>query len=214
MIGAIDIIFAITVIFSVLFALYRGLVRELLGIASWLLSGFAALYSYAFLQPIMGKLISNQMMAGIAGSLIVALIILVIMTIINSWIAKQLRQSVLSGLDRILGLMFGVFRACLLAAICYLGASMILSEKQLEQVKEQNFSLPYIQTMSDWLEYLIPDNIKDDVALYKQDKSDDKIEKVGIDIKEIVKESLTEYKESDKESLDDMIDKISELGDL
>jgi hypothetical protein len=91
---------------------------------------------------------------------------------------------------------------------------MILSEKQLEQAKEQNFSVSYIQTMSGWLEYLIPDNIKDDVALYRQDKSDDKTKKIGINIKEKVKESLTEYKESDKESLDDMIDKISELEDL
>ena len=67
MIGAIDILLLITVIFSVLFALYRGLVRELLGISAWILAGLAALYSYAPLQPLMNKLIENPMIAGITG---------------------------------------------------------------------------------------------------------------------------------------------------
>ena len=53
--GLIDLILAIVVVISVLFALYRGLVRELLGIAAWILAGFAALYSYAPLQPLMNK---------------------------------------------------------------------------------------------------------------------------------------------------------------
>ena len=106
--GLIDITLLIMVVISVLFALYRGLVRELLGIASWLLAGFAALYSYKPLQPLMNKMIENEVTAGMVGSLIVALIVLIVMTLINAWVAKRLRQSALSGLDRTLGFAFGV----------------------------------------------------------------------------------------------------------
>ncbi|MBQ7413682.1 MAG: CvpA family protein [Alphaproteobacteria bacterium] len=209
--GLIDLILAIVVVISVLFALYRGLVRELLGIAAWILAGFAALYSYAPLQPLMNKMIENKTTAGIVGSLVVALLVLVIMTLINSWITKRLRQSALSGLDRILGLMFGIGRAGLLAAICYLGASMFMPEQKLNEMEEQNISVPYVRTMAGWLEYVIPDNIKADIKEYEQGKlNDSKTKKIGIDLKKTVKEQLIEYRESDKQSLDDMIDKIAD----
>lgn len=209
--GLIDITLLIMVVISVLFALYRGLVRELLGIASWLLAGFAALYSYKPLQPLMNKMIENEVTAGVVGSLIVALIVLVIMTLINAWIAKRLRQSALSGLDRVLGFAFGIGRAGLLAAICYLGCSMFLPEKKLQEMEEQNISIPYVQMMAGWLEYVIPDNIKDDIKSYEQGKpTDGEIKKIGIELKESVMEELAEYHEADKKSLDDMIEEIAE----
>ncbi|MBR6412198.1 MAG: CvpA family protein [Alphaproteobacteria bacterium] len=208
--GLIDVILIAVIIISVLFALYRGLVRELLGIAAWILAGFAALYSYAPLQPLMNKIIENKTTAGIVGSAIVALTVLVIMTLINSWITKRLRQSALSGLDRILGLAFGVARAGLLAAICYLACSMFMSEKKLNEMEEQNISIPYIRTMAGWLEHVVPDNVKTDLKDYEQGKLKDKpTKKIGIELKKTVKEELAEYRETDKKSLDDMIDKIA-----
>ena len=210
-VGLIDIILLVVVIISVLFALYRGLVRELLGIAAWILAGFAALYSYAPLQPLMNKMIENKTTAGIVGSLIVALIVLVIMTLINSWITKRLRQSALSGLDRILGFVFGVVRAGLLAAICYLACSMFMPEKKINKLEEENLSIPYVRVMAGWLEHVVPDNIKDDLKEYEQGKLKEKeVKKIGIDLKKTVKEELAEYRASDKKSLDDMIDKIAE----
>lgn len=209
MIGAIDILLLITVIFSVLFALYRGLVRELLGISAWILAGLAALYSYAPLQPLMNKLIENPMIAGITGSVIVAVIVLVIMTLINSAITKRLRQSALSGLDRVLGFIFGVARAGLLAAVVYLGASMALSTEQLDKIETQNVSVPYVRVISGWLEYMIPENIQEKIESYKQGKLQrQKVPKIGIDLKKNVKEAIVEYSEENKESLDDMINRI------
>ena len=209
--GLVDITLVIVVVISVLFALYRGLVRELLGIASWLLAGFAALYSYKPLQPLMNKMIENEVTAGVVGSLIVALIVLIIMTLINAWVAKRLRQSALSGLDRVLGFAFGIGRAGLLAAICYLGCSMFLPEKKLQEMEEQNMSVPYIQVMAGWLEYVIPDTIKDDMKSYEEGKlAGEKTKKIGIELKKTVMEEVAEYHESDKKSLDDMIEEIAE----
>lgn len=212
MLGLIDLTFAIVILISVLFALYRGLIRELLGIAAWILSGFVALYSYAPLQPLMNKMIDNPKTAGIVGSLLAALISLVIMTLINAWITKRLRQSALSGLDRILGLIFGLLRACLLAAVCYLGCSMFMPEKRLNEIEEKNFSVPYIRTMAGWIECVIPENIKADIKVYEQGKlkSPQHQPKIGIELKKTLREELAQYQDSDRLSLDDMIDQIAE----
>lgn len=211
MLGLIDLTFIIVIVISVLFALYRGLIRELLGIAAWILSGFVALYSYAPLQPLMNKMIDNPKTAGIVGALLAALVALVIMTLINAWITKRLRQSALSGLDRTLGLMFGVVRACLLAAVCYLGCAMFMPEKKLNDMEEKNFSVPYIRTMAGWIECLIPDNIKTDIKAYEQGKlKSQPVPKIGIELKKSLKEELARYQDSDRHSLDDMIDQIAE----
>ena len=205
----IDIILTIVVIISVLFALYRGLVRELLGIAAWIIAGFAALYSFSPLQPLMNKFIENKMIAGVTGALIVALIVLVIMTLINASITKRLRQTALSGLDRILGFIFGVARAGLLAGICYLGASMVMTQKKLEEMDKENLSMPYIRIVAGWVEQVIPANLVAEIKEYEQGQiKNETVKKIGIDLKKTVKEELAEYREADKKSLDEMIDQI------
>lgn len=127
-IGMIDAIALGILIFSILFALYRGLVTELLGISAWILACFGAIYSYTPMQKILHGAIENEKLAGLCGSALVALFILVVMTIINAHINRKLRQSSLSSLDRLLGMAFGVLRAVLLMALLYMGASVALSE--------------------------------------------------------------------------------------
>ena len=84
MLGIVDIIVLGVLLISVLFALYRGLVRELLGISSWILAAFVALYSYDPLQKFLDGRVENLKMASIIGAVIIALIVMVIVTIINA----------------------------------------------------------------------------------------------------------------------------------
>lgn len=207
--GLIDIILTMVVIISVLFALYRGLVRELLGIAAWLIAGFAALYSYAPMQPLMSKMFDNPTTAGIVGSASVALTVLIIMTLVNSWVAKKLRKSALSGLDRILGFAFGVARAGLLAAICYMASSMFMPASTLSKWESENMTMPYIHQIAGWLEHVVPENVMKDIHEYQGKVKELPPKKIGIDLKKTVKEELAEYRETDKQSLDDMIDEIA-----
>lgn len=222
--GFIDLLIILIILLSMLFALYRGLVRELLGIAAWILAGFAALYSYGPIQPIMGQMIENQTIAGITGALIIALIVLVVMTIINSQIASRLRDSSLNGLDRILGLAFGLFRAGLLISVIYIGLSMALSQTQLTELEKQNKSLPYIQKTAAWVERVMPQKMREDLQSYGQQNQ----EKIGIDIHhEIPEDSILEpsdipvdfpdnqtgLTEADKESFNDMLMMIETEGE-
>ena len=225
MIGLIDILVIITLVISVLFALYRGLVRELLGIAAWILAAFAALYSFSFMKPLMGRFISNETLAGIVGAGLIAIVILIIMTIINSIITGQLRKSSLSGLDRVLGVFFGIFRAVLLIVILYLGASMFMGPR-LEEATAGNFSIPYIQAAAHFSERFMPEAVKQDIDTIKVNNDTDKtlknlkdsaqkpIQKIGTDLKKSIKEEIAEYKEADKKSLDNMIEQIIEVEEL
>lgn len=219
--GIVDLLVIITVFLSIVFALYRGLVRELLGITAWILAGIAGLYSYSYMQPLMHKFIDNESIAGLVGAMLIALIVLVAMTLINARITTKLRDSSLSGLDRILGFGFGVFRAWLLIAVVYIGAAMVLSDSQLEKADSENYSMPYIQKSAALLERFVPDNIRTDIKDYEQGhlkKKDIKkigkkittetAEKVKEPVKKKVKKEVVEYKEETRKSLDALIDKL------
>ena len=112
--GTVDLVVTAVIVISVIFAFYRGLLRELLGITSWILAGLGAVWSYEpFLRFFTGR-IEKVQMGTIIATVIVALIILIVMTLINAHITGKLRKSSLSGLDRLLGAVFGVLRAALL----------------------------------------------------------------------------------------------------
>ena len=202
--GMIDLIVIATVIISVLFALYRGLLRELLGITSWILAGIAAVFSYLPITKLLTDKVDNIKVCSITSSGLIALAILIIMTIINARITHSLRKSSLSGLDRTLGVLFGVIRAGLLIVLVWLFArQMAWTPKQLETMQQQNLSVKYIQMSADWAEQLLPANIQKDMKRPTPPSKTTKPPK-----------PVVEYKDIDRESLDKMIEDIVEVEEL
>ncbi len=198
--GMIDFVVVATIIVSVLFALYRGLLRELLGITSWIIAGATALYSY---QPVNGLLVGqveNVKMWTLIITGLLALVVLIVMTIVNAKITHSLRKSSLSGLDRILGLAFGVARAILLIVLVWLFARQIaFSPKQIEKMEENNFSVKYIQKSSDWAEKLLPGDIQKDIQRPERPE---------------LPKPIVEYKDVDREALDEMIEDIVDIEEF
>lgn len=193
--GSIDIIVLVTVFLSIAFALYRGLVSELLSISGWILAAFGALYSYVPSQGLLKNLISDPLFAGITGAFVTALFILVVMTLLTAKITHHLRKSPLSGLDRTLGFLFGIFRAVLLIAVIYLiGNALIFSPEQIKKWEEENKSLPYIQKSAEFLEAFVPQSIKDDIGGRLKEKE----EKQEAGAKEVKKPALDKKAPSKK----------------
>lgn len=218
MIGIIDLVILGIIIISVLFALYRGLVRELLGISSWILAGFTAIYSYDPLLKFGESRFDNVKLSAMIGSVVLALIVLVAMTIINAIITKKLRKSSLSGLDRIFGFFFGIARALLIVVLIYLFATtMMLSPKYVQELNTKNYSIHYIQLMAEKLQNLFPENIRTDLSEYQTAK-EEKIKKIEENIQNKIEkqaqETIVNYNKSDRDSLEDMIENIVEIGDI
>lgn len=212
-VGIVDLIILGIIIISILFALYRGLVRELLGITSWLLAGFVALYSYDPLMKLCEGSFENTKLAAITFSVLLALVVLIIMTIFNAFITKRLRKSSLSGLDRIFGFVFGILRALLIVTLIYIfAATLMLSPKYVSQLKAQNFSIPYVETMADYVQNIFPDNIRKGLQTY-QVQSKQKLETRQKAHSEAQK-AVVDYDAKDRKSLDSMIEDIVEIEEI
>lgn len=195
--GTVDLIIMAVIFVSVIFAFYRGLLRELLGITSWILAGFGAAWSYEpFLKFFTGRVEKVQIWT-ISATVITALIILIVMTLINSHITGKLRKSSLSGLDRILGVVFGVLRACLLIALAWMFMrQMMFTPKKIQEMKKENTVIPYMDQGADWLEKLLPENVKEQIKA--KPRKEEKVEK-------------PQYSNKDREQLEKMIKAIEEV---
>ena len=115
---------------SALLAFMRGFVAEVLGIGAWIVAGLAALWAGPLARPQvevwmdqfvkMPALVTPVAFGG------VFLAALIIMLILSRWIGELVRNSILGGLDRSLGLVFGLARGAILIVCAYIGTGMLI----------------------------------------------------------------------------------------
>lgn len=118
--NTVDIIVVAVVAISALIAFLRGFVREVLTIGSWIGAALVTLYGFPILQPKFQQVVSNKMAADIGGGIALFLVSLVVFSIISHMIARFVRGSALTAVDRSLGLLFGLVRGAILVSLAYM----------------------------------------------------------------------------------------------
>jgi len=84
------------------------------------------------------------------------LVSLIVLSLIAKTIGGAVRSSALGGVDRTLGLVFGLARGAALAVIVYIGASMAIPIDHWPAPVLESRSLPYIYSGAAWVTRLIP----------------------------------------------------------
>ncbi|HVY14698.1 MAG TPA: CvpA family protein [Rhodopila sp.] len=111
---------------SGLLAFGRGLVREVLGIAAWLGAGVVAFAEMPAVRGWVQSWVPSPEWIEPASFIILFLIALVVFSIVAKILAGFVRNSVLGGLDRTLGLVFGLVRGACIVIIAYIIAQMVI----------------------------------------------------------------------------------------
>lgn len=169
-----DIFILIVIAISALIALNRGLIKEVLSIIGWMLSIVVIIFMLPIVQPFMQQYTGSEMTAVAVSSILIFIIFFIVWIIITSQIIDKIRSSKLSSLDRILGLFFGVIRACILIILFYILAGWIVpKEEQPDMFKESK----YFNMAGDFaepIEKLLPKEIlTEPLQSKKSDKPED-----------------------------------------
>jgi membrane protein required for colicin V production len=149
------------IVLSALFAFARGFVREALSILAWIGAAAATLYgfnaAFTLIDPIVKNPLLSQVIAGFGlfvGSLIV-------LTIITSFIARMVRASALSPIDRTLGFIFGLARGAFLVCLAYLLLDyMNLPPNDRPAWIREARSKPYLEEGAGVLRTFLPEQLK------------------------------------------------------
>jgi membrane protein required for colicin V production len=118
--NTVDAIVIGAIAISALVAFLRGFVREMLTMGSWIGAAIVAIYGFPAVQPKFEQWISNKLGADIAGVLALFLGSLILFSILSHMIARLVRGSALTAVDRSLGLLFGLIRGAILVSLAYM----------------------------------------------------------------------------------------------
>ncbi len=110
---------------SALLAFIRGLVREVLGLAAWIGAIFAGVWALPRVRPQFQHWLGPPWVDPIAFGVVFILSLIVLM-LISRWISALVQASPIGGLDRTLGLVFGLARGAALVIVAYIVAGMVV----------------------------------------------------------------------------------------
>ena len=141
---------------SALLGLSRGLVREMLGLASWVLAGYFAFRFGPQVQPMIRQAVGDPDLADPASYVLVFVVLLIALSLLANLVGRVVRVSVLGGLDRTLGLVFGLGRGALLLVAAYIPLALMLPPDRWPEPVLRARTLPFIYDGAVWAAGKLP----------------------------------------------------------
>lgn len=105
-----DYLLIVLMVCSVIAGLMRGLLREAIGLISWVIAVWLAFHYAPVVEPYLGGVLTNDALRPWVARLAIFLIVLLIGTVLATLIAHFVRVSIFSGMDRFWGAIFGLLR--------------------------------------------------------------------------------------------------------
>ena len=142
---------------SGLLAFVRGMVREVLGIGAWAGAIAAGIYGLPAMRGVVRRWISTPEWIDPASFLVVFLVALIVLMLVARMLGSLVRGSALGGVDRTLGLLFGLARGALIVMIVYILAGMVFPIDRWPEPVLAARTLPPIYAGALWVRGQLPD---------------------------------------------------------
>lgn len=152
-----DIVILIVVGISALIALSRGLIKEVLSIIGWVLATFCVIYLLPLVTPFAEQHIDSAGFAAVISATLIMIVFFIIWILLTGKLIGKVRKSKLSGLDRVLGLFFGIARAFLLVVLCYILINWMVPKENQADVLTKSKYFNIAGSFAKPIEELIPE---------------------------------------------------------
>jgi len=159
------------IIVSGLLALARGLVREVLSIVGWVGAAVVTLFAVPHVRPYLAPMVgTDPFLLNVATGVLIFIVTLVALSLASFGIARQVKNSQLSALDRSLGFIFGLVRGAVLVCLAYMALvwSMPNPADHPAVIREAR-SLPLVQMGMATLTGLVPEAWRGSTARRTED---------------------------------------------
>lgn len=158
--NVVDISVVGLVFVSILMGLIRGFTKEFLSLISWIGAITSTLMFWPLVQHVSRQYISHPMLADGATILVLFVLFLILFSLISYFLANLVRHSVLGGVDRSLGTLFGVFRGVTVICLIELFISCFVARANHPDIIKASRFINQIYKGSDLLFTLLPSNLQ------------------------------------------------------
>jgi membrane protein required for colicin V production len=131
----------------------RGFLREAVAFGAWIIALFVAWHFADLIEPYLGGLLADPEVRPWAARVIIVSLVLLLGALVGALLAHFVRLSIFSGMDRLLGLAFGILRGFVL-----LGVFVILGQLlrlPAEGWWRNSLMIPYGESVANGLRSLV-----------------------------------------------------------
>ena len=152
-----DLVAIVLVMVSVAFGIWRGMVREVLSLLSWILAFWLAKLFAAVVAGWLPASWNHQGLRIGIGFVAVMLISVLVLSLLSSLIVHLVKAAGLTNSDRVMGALFGVLRGVLVLVLLVLLGGMT-SEPREPYWRNALFSRP-LERMALWAKPWLPEDV-------------------------------------------------------
>ncbi|MCL2440064.1 MAG: CvpA family protein [Alphaproteobacteria bacterium] len=155
-----DYAFVLTVFMSAVLGYGGGFVAGLLGIVSWIASGFTAKIISPMIEPyLLDALGGNHMLASMAAYVVVFIVVVMLLSALSKHFSHYLHNTALEDIDKSLGFLFGILRGIFLMAVAYICILWVMPDRHARpEWVEKAKSAPLLRSGSLFVSMLLPDS--------------------------------------------------------
>lgn len=152
-----DFIILGIIFISIVVSLIRGLVKEALSLAGWLVALWVAMTFSSGMAELFGSSIKDPTLRLLAAFICLFVLSLIVGAIVNFFATQLVQRTGLTGVDRTLGAVFGLLRGILLVTIIVMLLGLTTLPK--ESWWDQSFFMFRFEAIATWLKDLLPGDI-------------------------------------------------------
>ena len=148
-----DYLVIAAVVISAVVGALRGFLREVVALLAWLIALFFAWHFADLIEPHLGGLLAGSAVAPWAARVIIVIVILLLGAAIGAVLNHFVRLSIFSGMDRFLGLVFGLLRGVVLLGVFVILGQVLRLDG--ERWWTRSLMIPYGQSVANGLRTMV-----------------------------------------------------------
>lgn len=152
----VDLVVIAVLAISALHAFLRGFVREVLGILAWGGAVYFAMETGGQVRDRFRGWIGNPDFADPAACGAMFLVALIFLSIITGMLGNLVRASGLGGVDRTVGVVYGLLRGAALVVAAYFAGGFVMPVERWPEPVQQARLLPQVHDAAQWVAERIP----------------------------------------------------------
>ena len=156
---AIDILIASILVISILIGFFRGAIKEILTVVSWIGAIFLTILLFPLGKSIISNFVQQPLLIDLITYVIVFVVFLVVLSAFTCILSSIIKSSALAMPNRLCGILFGIVRGVLILAVLDFGISQYILQDYEEYVKQSKLR-PYIKDTSKMIFIMLPENLR------------------------------------------------------
>ena len=156
LISAIDLIYILITILSLIKCYRKGFVLSILSMSKWLLAYIATLILFPRLKPYVKNIIDNEYVLDVGLGITIFIIVIFLILLINKGISRAIKYTGIGSLDTVFGFFFGFIRAYIISICIFSGLHIVYNYEKWPVNLNKSYIFPYLEKGSNYLLKVFP----------------------------------------------------------